>query len=165
MSTATRSTPHRPARPILGLIASIALTWAVAIISSAAGPDAWFRTLNKPAWNPPDWVFAPVWMTLYTLMAVAAWRIWRARGWSAAKVPLALYALQLLLNGIWSPLFFGLHRPDLAFIDIVLLWFAIVATTALFFRHDRAAGWLMLPYLAWVSFASVLNCAIWRMNA
>ena len=98
-------------------------------------------------------------------MAVAAWLVWKREGFRAAKWALALFAGQLLLNVAWSCVFFGLHQPGWAFAEIVVLWLAIVATTTAFFRHSFVAGCLLLPYLAWVSFASLLNFVIWRLNA
>ena len=127
--------------------------------------DGWYKTLTKPAWNPPDRVFGPVWTTLYVMMAIAAWLVWKPAGFKAAAMPLTLFATQLLLNVAWSWIFFGLHQPGWAFVEIVILWLAIVATTVAFFRCSNVAGCLMVPYLAWVSFASVLNFAIWWMNA
>jgi tryptophan-rich sensory protein len=127
--------------------------------------ECWYRTLTKPTWTPPDGIFGPVWTTLYILMAISAWLVWKPAGLSGATLPLALFALQLLLNVAWSWIFFGWHRPGWAAVEIVLLWLAIVATTVAFFRHSRIAGWLLVPYLAWVSFAAVLNFAIWRLNA
>ena len=125
----------------------------------------WYPTLAKPAWNPPAWVFGPVWTALYVMMAVAAWLVWR-RGPDAPAVraALVLFFVQLALNGLWSPLFFGLRAPGLAALDIAALWAMIALTTTAFFRQSRAAGLLMLPYLAWASFAAVLNFTIWRMN-
>ncbi len=125
----------------------------------------WYPTLRKPSWNPPNWVFGPVWTTPYLAMAVAAWLVWRRRGRAEVAVPLGLFFVQLLLNAIWSPLFFGMHRPGLAFADIVVLWIAIVATVLAFRRVSAGATTLLLPYLGWVSFAAVLNLAIWRLNA
>jgi tryptophan-rich sensory protein len=125
--------------------------------------DGWYRTLAKPTWNPPDWVFGPVWTTLYVMMAVAAWLAWRVTGWRSAG--LGLFAFQLVLNIAWSWVFFGMHQVGWACIEIVFLWLAIAATTIAFFQRARLAGWLMLPYLVWVTFASVLNFAIWRMNS
>jgi len=165
MSIAALPHPSRQPHPALGLIVALAVTYGVAFLGGLARPDAWFDSIAKPAWNPPDWVFGPVWSILYTLMAIAAWLVWRDHGFKNARAALVLYAVQLALNGLWSPLFFGLHRPDLALIDIILLWLAIVATTVLFFRRHQAAGWLFVPYLAWVSFAAALNFAIWRLNA
>jgi benzodiazapine receptor len=143
------------------LLLFLALPFAAGLIGSRFGPDAWFTALSKPAWNPPSWVFAPVWTLLYLAMGVAAWLVWRRGG---GAFPLLLWGLQLLLNALWTPLFFGLHRPDLALLDIGLLWLVLAATTLAFWRASTAAGVLMLPYLAWVSFALALNAAIWRLN-
>jgi translocator protein len=109
-------------------------------------------------------VFGPVWTTLYVLMGIAAWLVWTTAGFRTARTALMLFALQLLLNGAWSWLFFGLHEPGWAFLDIVGLWIAIAATTVAFFGHRQTAGWLLMPYLAWVSFAGMLNFAIWTLN-
>lgn len=136
-------------------------TYMAAAVGALAPPDAWYVTLPKPTWTPPGWIFGPVWFVLYTLMAVAGWLVWRQTGWK--HWALGLFAIQLALNMLWSPLFFGLHRPDLAFADIVALWVAIVATTVAFWRVSPAAGLLFVPYLAWVSFAAVLNFAIMQM--
>lgn len=152
-------------RSAVALVIFLALTYGVAAIGGASsGPDEWYQNLAKPSWTPPPWVFGPAWGLLYTLMAVAAWLVWRQAGQTPVVLPLGLYALQLVLNGLWSLLFFGLHSPGLAMIDIVLLWFAIVATTYAFWQVSTAAGILLLPYLMWVSFASTLNYAIWRLN-
>lgn len=125
----------------------------------------WYATLVKPAFNPPNWVFGPAWTTLYALMGVAAWLVWR-RGLSSpgVRTALVLFAIQLALNFAWSWLFFGIQQPGWAFAEIVALWVAIAATIAAFFGVSRAAGWLMTPYLAWVTFAAVLNLALWRLN-
>jgi len=146
---------------LLALLASLLLAFGAAFLGAQSGPGEWYAGLRKPSWNPPGWVFGPVWTVLYAAMAVAAWRVWKA---GDSRPALALYAVQLALNAAWSWLFFGLHRPGLAFVDIVALWAAILATTLAFFPKDRAAGWLMVPYLAWVSFAAVLNFTLWRMN-
>lgn len=127
--------------------------------------EGWYKTIEKPTWNPPDYVFGPVWTTLYLMMAIAAWLVWKPAGLKAAAVPLTLFAVQLVLNIAWSWIFFGMHELGWAFAEIIILWLAIVATTAAFFKRSKGAGWLMVPYLAWVSFASVLNFAIWRLNA
>jgi len=166
MTTMPGDRPATPSWIALGLI--LAATVAVSAAGGAVTtPEigGWYRTLEKPPFNPPDWLFGPVWTLLYLAMAVAAWLVWRARGgWRAARGPLALYGVQLALNLGWSVLFFGLHRPDLAFAEIVLLWAAILATAVAFSRASRAAGLLMLPYLAWVGFAAVLNGWIWLNN-
>lgn len=125
---------------------------------------AWYRTIVKPSWNPPDRVFGPVWTVLYLMMAVAAWLVWKPAGLRAAAVPLAFFMVQLLLNISWSWIFFRLHQPGWAFVEIVMLWFAITTTMVAFFSRSRLAGWLLVPYLAWVTFASVLNFTIWQLN-
>jgi tryptophan-rich sensory protein len=124
----------------------------------------WYPTLQKPAWNPPPWVFGPVWTVLYLMMATAAWLVWRKAGFSGAAGPLALFAVQLALNALWSPLFFGLESPGAGFADIVALWIAVGATLISFWRVAPPAGALFVPYWLWVSFAAALNFAIWRMN-
>ena len=126
--------------------------------------DGWYRTLAKPTWNPPDSVFGPVWTTLFILMAIAAWLVWQREGFKAAALPMTLFGVQLVLNVSWSWVFFGMHQPGWAFVEIVILWLAIVATTAAFFRRSQIAGCLLVPYLGWVSFAAVLNFTIWRLN-
>lgn len=126
--------------------------------------DSWYKTIEKPSWNPPGYVFGPVWTTLYAMMGVAAWSVWKPQGFTAGAIPLTLFGLQLVLNVAWSWIFFGAHQPGWAFAEIVVLWLAIVATTVTFFRCSKLAGWLMVPYLAWVSFASLLNFTIWRLN-
>lgn len=126
--------------------------------------EGWYKTLAKPSWNPPDYVFGPVWTTLYVLMAIAAWLIWIPAGFTAAARPLTLFAVQLVLNIAWSWIFFGAHQLGWAFLEVVFLWLAILATTVAFFRCSRIAGRLMLPYLTWVGFAATLNFTIWRMN-
>jgi translocator protein len=123
----------------------------------------WYATLKKPLWNPPNWVFGPVWTALYVGMAIAAWLVWRIGGLDS-WLPLLLFGVQLVLNAAWSALFFGLRNPGMALADIVLLWLAILATVDAFGRVSSSAAALLLPYLAWVSFATALNWSIWRMN-
>ncbi|MCX7825429.1 MAG: tryptophan-rich sensory protein [Verrucomicrobiae bacterium] len=148
----------------LALAGWLALCFGAAAFGGLFGPGEWYARLRKPAWNPPNWVFGPVWTTLYIMMAVAAWRVWRLADNGARRKALGLFLAQLALNAAWTPLFFGLKQPGLAFAEIVLLWIAIGATTAAFFKLDRVAAWLMAPYLAWVSFAAVLNAVLWRLN-
>ncbi len=123
----------------------------------------WYASLAKPAWTPPNWLFAPAWTILFVLMALAGWLVWRQTGF--LSIPIGLFALQLLLNVAWSGLFFGLKSPAAGMLEIVFLWLAILATTIVFWRINRTAGWLFVPYLAWVAYAASLNFAIWRMNA
>jgi translocator protein len=128
-------------------------------------PGEWYARLQKPVWNPPNWIFGPVWTALYTMMGIAAWLVWRRGGFDGQRVALSLFLLQLLFNSVWSPVFFGLRNPALAFLDIVLLWLALVATVIAFWKASPFAGGLLVPYLAWVTFASALNFAIWRLNS
>jgi translocator protein len=133
--------------------------------ATSSSVTSWFPTLVKPAWNPPGWLFGPVWTTLYIMMAVAMWLVWKTDPtWTRIKPAAILFGSQLLLNVAWSFLFFGARSPGLALIDIIALWLAIVATIYAFYQHSKWAAWLLIPYLAWVSFASVLNFTIWRLN-
>jgi tryptophan-rich sensory protein len=155
-----------PARDLAALAGFVALTLAAGAaggLATASSVDTWYPTLAKPAFNPPNWVFAPVWTTLYVLMAIAAWRVWRS-GATAARLALGAWALQLALNLSWSLLFFGLQRIGAALAEILVLLAAIALTARLFWRIDRAAGALLAPYLAWVAFAALLNAALWRLN-
>lgn len=138
-----------------------------ATFGSLFAPDAWFSALLKPTWNPPSWIFAPVWTLLYATMAVALWLVRRepANEDRLRKVALVLFAIQFALNLAWTPLFFGLRSPGLAFAEICLLWIVLLSTMLAFGRVRPLAGYLLLPYLLWVSFALVLNGTIWLMNA
>jgi translocator protein len=128
-------------------------------------PGPWYDQLAKPSWNPPSWVFGPVWTVLYVLMGVAAWLVWERYGFrGAARGALALFLVHLLFNAGWSGIFFGAQAPGLAFAWILVLWLMIGALVVLFGRLRRAAGLLLLPYWAWVSFAAVLNFTLWQMN-
>lgn len=152
---------------ILALVISVGLSLSAGFIgalATASSVDSWYKKLSKPSWTPPDALFGPVWTVLYILMGVAAWLVWRRAGERMIHRPLAVYALQLLLNACWSFIFFGLRNPGAALIEIFLLWVAIVITVAWFARVDGKAAWLLAPYLAWVSFAVALNFAIWRLN-
>jgi benzodiazapine receptor len=126
----------------------------------------WYPTLVKPSFNPPNWIFAPVWSTLYIMIGIAAGLVWDRIESNTAlvKKALVIFAIQLALNALWSYLFFGLHNPMLAGIEIVLLWLMILETYTQFYKINKIAGYLFLPYLAWVSFAMVLNASIWWLN-
>jgi tryptophan-rich sensory protein len=153
----------RKTAELLMLFALLAATQAVGFVASLVtvpNIPVWYEDLNKPGFNPPNWIFAPVWTTLYVLMAIAAWRVWRKAGLR----PLGLYALQLVLNGAWSLIFFGAHAIGAALAEIVLLLALVLATMGSFWGKDRIAGLLFLPYAAWVLFAGLLNAAIWRLN-
>jgi benzodiazapine receptor len=128
-------------------------------------PGEWYASLVKPAWTPPNAVFGPVWTVLYVLIGVAAWMVWRKAGFSGAAVPLVLFIAQLVLNSLWSYLFFGAQQPMWAFFEIVVLWVVIVITMLAFWRVRPAAGALLIPYACWVGFASALNLQLWRLNA
>lgn len=148
------------------LIFCIAICLAAAAVGSLWTTPAlapWYASLAKPSWTPPNWLFGPVWTALYIIMAVAAWLVWR--GTSLVSMPMALFLLQLLLNVAWSGFFFRLRSPGLGFADIVLLWLAIAATLDSFAQVSPLAGWLLVPYLVWVSYASALNFSIWRKNS
>lgn len=149
------------------IIASIFIAQAAGIIGSvftASSVRTWYMELSKPAWNPPGWIFGPVWIALYTLMGISAYLIWRRRGTSGVKLALSIYGIHLILNTLWSILFFGLKNPAFAFAEILILLGFIIVTTVLFWRINNWAGILMLPYIAWVSFATVLNYTIWHLN-
>ncbi|WP_345815465.1 TspO/MBR family protein [Paraburkholderia sp. PREW-6R] len=143
------------------LLAFLLLTLAAAGTASQFLPDAWYAALNKPAFNPPNWLFPPAWTALYVLMAIAAWRVWKSGGLS---VPIAVWVVQLFFNAAWMWLFFGLHRPAAALVDIVVLLVLIVGLTFAFWRRDRWAGAMLVPYVGWVAFAAVLNHALWQLN-
>lgn len=139
----------------------ILITFSAPLLSLSSMPGAWYAALNKPVWNPPSWLFGPAWTLLYTLMAVAAWLIWKRVGFSR---PLGLYFVQLALNAAWTPIFFGAHQLGWALIEIFIMWIMILLTLLSFRRVNPTAGWLFIPYLAWVSFASFLNFTLWRLN-
>lgn len=138
--------------------------FAAPLLSAWARPDGWYAALVKPAWNPPGWVFAPVWTTLYAAMAVAAWLVWRRGGWGRQRRPLTWFVVQLVLNALWTPLFFGFHRIGWALLEIVVLWCAIVGTLIAFARTSRVAAGLLVPYLAWVTFAAFLTFTLFKLN-
>jgi benzodiazapine receptor len=149
---------------ILWLLVWIAVCFIPAVIGSRFSPGEWYAGLVKPSWTPPGYVFGPVWTLLYASMAVAAWMLWRGVGFGGARMALILFIAQLVLNGMWSWIFFGLHKPGLAFVEIFFLWALIVATLIAFWKLYPPSGILLVPYLAWVSFAAVLNFSIWWFN-
>lgn len=145
-------------------IASSLVAGAIGSVATASSVESWYPTLRKPSWNPPSTVFGPVWTTLYILMGVAAWRVWLKQSTPRVSGAIAGFFAHLGLNAFWSVLFFGLRSPGAALIEIVVLWASILWLGVLFFRIDRLAGVLWLPYLAWVSFAMVLNGHIYLLN-
>ena len=146
------------------LIACLGAEVVGGLLTSPSIRSGWYDALRKPAFNPPEWIFGPVWTFLFLTMAVSAWLIWKQAADSPVRFPLVLFFLQLLLNVTWSGLFFGLRRPGLALMELVVLWILILIVMILFYRLHRFAGLLMSPYFAWVSFAVVLNGFIWWMN-
>ena len=160
MSTFTRQ------KQILGLIGWVILSFAASAVGAIASIQAqsFYTQLSQPEWAPPPFVFGPVWSLLYALMAIAAWLVWRSGGFKANRIALSLFVGQLLLNALWSWLFFSWQLGALAFVDIVLLWILIVITLVSFWRVSTLAGALFIPYLLWVSFAAALNLSIWQLN-
>lgn len=153
---------------LLKLIAAILVAESAGIIGSfftTPSIPTWYAALAKPSFNPPSWVFAPVWTALFLLMGIAAFLVWK-RGWEKREVRIALgiFGGQLILNILWSALFFGLHSPLAAFIEIIILWLAILWTILAFRKISRTAAWLLVPYILWVSFASVLNFSLMLLN-
>jgi translocator protein len=157
--------PRTRAISWLGLALWLALCFAAAWIGSRFQPGEWYQNLTKPSLTPPSWVFGPVWTILYILMGVAAWLVWRRYGFAAAVLPLSLFVGQLALNALWSYVFFGLHKPGLACLNLAALWLALLATLTAFWQIEPPAGQLLLPYLLWVTFAGYLNLQLWRLNA
>ena len=152
----------------LKLISSIVICQLAGIIGSfftSSSVSNWYVTLNKPFFNPPSWVFGPVWITLYLMMGISLYIVWNGGLRNKhAKIAITIFGIQLLLNSVWSILFFGLQSPLSAFIEIVLLWGAILATIIYFYRISKIASYLLIPYFLWVSFAAVLNLAIVYLN-
>ncbi len=152
---------------ILPLIVSIAIPLALGGIAGVVTTDnisGWYSTINKPSFNPPNSIFGPVWTGLYLLMGIAMFIVWKSSSDGIRSNTTQIYGVQLILNFAWSFMFFYFHRPDWAFVNIVLLWLAIVYTIFTFYKVRKVAAYLLIPYILWVSFASVLNAAIWKLN-
>jgi tryptophan-rich sensory protein len=154
---------------LTALAAFVALTVSAAGIASAFTARSvriWYPALRKPPGIPPGSYFGPVWTVLYVLMTIAAWNVWRVGdGWSGASSAITIYLIQLALNAAWSTIFFGLRLPGLALLEIILLWAAILVSTILFWRISTFSGALLIPYLAWITYAIYLNTGIWRLNS
>lgn len=159
-----RTSPSAMWLALLGWVILAQAAGLVGLPFTDTGPGSWYDQLDKPAFTPPGWLFGPTWTLLYALIGIAAWRVWRLDDSPERTLALRLWGVQLALNALWTPLFFGAERPWLAAVDIVALVLAIVATIAAFVRLDRAAAWLMVPYLCWVSFATVLTITIATAN-
>ena len=155
-------------RDICGLAFWVALSLGVSTIGGAitrASVSDWYQGLAKPSFTPPDWAFTAVWISLFLLMGVSAWLVWRLTGLAYGAIPLACFTAQLALNLAWSILFFGFRSVGWALIEIVILWIVVLMTTVAFYRVSPPAGLLLAPYLLWLSFAIALNASIWRLNA
>jgi tryptophan-rich sensory protein len=153
-------------RSVLGLAGWLAISFAAAAVGGFASSNAggFYRELARPDWAPPGWLFAPVWSVLYALMGIAAWLVWQARGWRNAAPALSLFLIQLAANALWTWLFFAWRLGAAAFIEILVLWALIACTLFAFWRLRPLAGWLLVPYLLWVSFAAALTHATWQRN-
>jgi len=153
-------------RQVIGLVGWLLLSFAAAFVGAMASVKAsiFYQQLLRPEWAPPASIFGPVWSVLYVLMAFAAWVVWRERGFRESGAALWLFIAQLTANALWSWLFFFWHKGAWAFYDILILWVLLVSTVATFWRLRSFAGALLLPYLAWVTFATALCFAIWRLN-
>jgi tryptophan-rich sensory protein len=152
---------------LFGVIVSVLIAQMAGAIGSFftfSSVQSWYAFLEKPFFAPPDWLFAPAWITLYTLMGIAAFLVWRKRDAVKIKSALRFYSVQLVLNALWSVIFFGMRNPGLAFVEIVVLWLLILVATLKFFKVEKIAGYLFVPYLLWVTFAAILNFAVWRLN-
>lgn len=157
-----------PARSALALLAFVAVCATAALVGSAFTEPSipeWYGSLVKPSFTPPSWLFGPIWSVLYLAMAIAGWLVWLRHRNIAVALPLALFGGQLVLNALWSILFFGLQAPGIALVEILTLWAMIFATLLSFWKISTIAGWLFVPYLVWVSFATILNFEIWRLNS
>jgi tryptophan-rich sensory protein len=147
-----------------GFLGFLGASFAAAMSGAVFTPGPWYEALKKPSWCPPNWLFAPAWAVLFLMIAIAGWLIWEAVGFAGGALALGLFALQLVLNAAWSGIFFGMRRMDLAFAELCLLWLSILACIIVFWPIDARAALLMVPYLAWVSFAGLLNFTMWRLN-
>lgn len=153
---------------VLRLIISIAIPLIIGGLSgffTATGVDSWYQTILKPSWNPPSWIFGPVWTALYVMMGISLYLVWKSNvEQNIKKKAITFFALQLTLNFFWSLIFFMLHSPGWALVEIVVLWLFILLTIFAFAKSSKAAAWLLVPYISWVSFASILTYTIWQLN-
>jgi tryptophan-rich sensory protein len=158
--------PLSKQKQVMGLVGWLVVSFAASDVGAVASIQAksFYSQLAQPEWAPPPWVFGPVWTVLYALMGIAAWLVWRSRGFRANRQALTLFLLQLAFNALWSWLFFAWHLGIMALADVLVLWILIVATLVSFWRVRPLAGALLIPYLLWVSFASALNFSLWQLN-
>jgi translocator protein len=154
---------------ILKLVIAVAIPIAVGAISgffTVTGVQSWYQTINKPSWNPPNWIFGPVWTTLYVMMGIALYLIWKSDSSDMLKkTAIILFAVQLTLNFFWSFIFFNQEQPGWALVEIIVMWVFILVTIFAFAQVSKPAAWLLVPYISWVSFATILNYTIWKLNA
>lgn len=147
---------------------SIAIPLVVGGVSgffTISGVDTWYQTINKPSWNPPNWIFGPVWTTLYVMMGISLFLVWKTEtSVELKKIAVILFAAQLLLNFAWSFIFFYLQQPGWALVEIIAMWVFILLTIFAFAQVNKTAAWLLVPYISWVSFAAILNYTIWKLN-
>lgn len=150
------------------LIISILIPLAIGAVSgffTTAEIPGWYQTINKPTWNPPSWIFGPVWTTLYVMMGIALFLIWKSDvSQTAKKTAIILFAAQLGLNFFWSFIFFNQHQPGWALVEIIVMWVSILLTIFAFAAVSKTGAWLLIPYISWVSFATILNYTIWQLN-
>ncbi|HEX5235534.1 MAG TPA: TspO/MBR family protein [Silvibacterium sp.] len=163
-SELSKFTRRAAARALVGWVLLCFVVAGVSSIFSAHNIPVWYAMLAKPPLNPPNWVFAPVWTTLYALMAVAVWLVWKTRPSTCRRQSMRLFCVQLWFNLLWSWIFFSRHQLGMASIDLAVLWIAILLTIVNFRKVSASAAWLMVPYLCWVTFAGYLNFEIWRLN-
>jgi tryptophan-rich sensory protein len=153
---------------IAKLIIAIAIPLAVGGISgffTVTGVESWYQTINKPSWNPPNWIFGPVWTTLYVMMGIALYLVWKSDSSDMLKkTAIILFAVQLSLNFFWSFIFFNQQQPGWALVEIIVMWVFILLTIFAFAQVSKPAAWLLVPYISWVSFAAILNYTIWKLN-
>lgn len=162
----SRYLPDRPGlRSLFGFAAATALISAIASAFTQSTVHTWYQTLVKPEWTPPMSAFAPAWTFIYASIAYAGWRIYRKVGWEAAKPALRIYGLQLFLNAAWPAVFFGLRNPAAGLVEIIVLIAVVLWMLKIFFRIDRVAGWVLIPYLCWLLFAAALTYSIWQLNS
>jgi len=153
---------------IVKAIIAIAIPLMVGATSgffTVTGVESWYQTIQKPSWNPPNWIFGPVWTTLYVMMGIALFLVWKEdTSEELKKIALALFAVQLTLNFFWSFIFFNQQQPGWALVEIIAMWFFILLTIFAFAQVNKTAAWLLVPYISWVSFAAILNFTIWQLN-
>ncbi len=153
---------------IVKAIIAIAIPLMVGATSgffTISGVESWYQTIQKPSWNPPNWIFGPVWTTLYVMMGIALFLVWKEdTSEELKKIAIALFAVQLTLNFFWSFIFFNQQQPGWALVEIIAMWFFILLTIFAFAQVNKTAAWLLVPYISWVSFATILNYTIWQLN-